>query len=76
MDGNSIDSAFGTIKKWDEMTINEQYIEGSYNENIYTSKVTEILSENIEKNTGTAIFKGYDTYTNTEHTKKGEVYIY
>lgn len=62
------------VPKWNEMSISQQFMEVSYNANRYSSRITKISSDNIEKNIGTSILKGNDTYTNTDYTKKGELY--
>lgn len=74
VDKNSIDESVTTIPKWNEMTISQQFIEVKYNNSKYTSRITKISSDNILKNIGSSILTGYDTYTKTTYSKKGELY--
>lgn len=62
------------VPKWDEMSISQKFMEVTYNQNQYSSRITKISNDNIERNIGTAILTGYDTYTDTYHRKKGELY--
>lgn len=74
VDKNSIEESVTTIPKWNEMTISQQFIEVEYNNSKYTSRITKISSDNILRNIGSSILTGYDTYTKTTYSKKGELY--
>lgn len=74
VDKNSIEESLTTIPKWNEMTISQQFIEVEYNNSKYTSRITKISSDNILRNIGSSILTGYDTYTKTTYSKKGELY--
>lgn len=71
---SSIDEPIATVPKWDEMSISQQYYEVEYNNSKYSSRITKISNDNILKNIGNATLIGYDTYTETTYSKKGELY--
>lgn len=74
VDESSIDESTATVPKWDEMSISQQYYEVEYNNSKYSSKITKISNDNILKNIGNATLTGYDTYTETTYSKKGDLY--
>ncbi len=74
VDKNITDTETTVAPKWDEMSISQKFMEVTYNQNQYSSRITKISNDNIERNIGTAILTGYDTYTDTYHRKKGELY--
>lgn len=74
LDKSSIDESIVTVPKWNEMSISQQYYEVEYNNNKYSSRITKISNDNILKNIGNATLTGYDTYTETTYSKRGELY--
>ncbi len=56
------------------MSISQQFYEFEYNNNKYSSRITKISKDKILKNIGNATLTGYDTYTETIYSKKGELY--
>lgn len=74
VDRNNIEDSLTIIPKWDEMSISQQFIEVEYNNCKYTSRMTKIPSDTILGNIGNSILTGYDTYTKTTYSKKGELY--
>lgn len=56
------------------MSISQQFYEFEYNNNKYSSRITKISKDKILKNIGNATLTGYDTYTETTYSKKGELY--
>ena len=62
------------VPKWNEMSISQQFYEVEYNNNKYSSRTTKISKDKILKNTGNTTLTGYDTYTETTHSKKGDLY--
>lgn len=74
VDESSIDESIATVPKWDEMSISQQYYEVEYNNSKYSSRITKISNDNILKNIGNVTLTGYDTYTETTYSKKGDLY--
>jgi len=72
--GNEVSTDLAIIPKWEEMTISEQFREAEYNNNQYSSRITKISSDNILQKIGDSILTGYDSYTKTTYSKKGEIY--
>lgn len=62
------------IPRWNEMSISQQFGGVEYNNNKYSSKIVKISKDNIIKNIGNATLTGYDTYTETTYSKKGDLY--
>lgn len=62
------------VPKWNEMSISQQFYEVEYNNNKYSSRTTKISKDKILKNTGNTTLTGYDTYTETTHSKKVDLY--
>lgn len=62
------------VLKWNEMSISQQYYEVEYNNSKYSSRTTKISNDSILKNIGNTTLMGYDTYTETTYSKKGELY--
>lgn len=62
------------VPKWNEMSISQQFGEVEYNNNKYSSRIAKISKDNIIKNIGNATLTGYDTYTETTYSKKGDLY--
>lgn len=62
------------VPKWNEMSISQQFYEVEYNNNKYSSRTTKISKDKILKNTGNTTLTGYDTYTETTYSKKGDLY--
>lgn len=62
------------VPRWNEMSISQQFGEVEYNNNKYSSRIAKISKDNIIKNIGNATLTGYDTYTETTYSKKGDLY--
>lgn len=62
------------VPRWDEMSISQQFGEVQHNNNVYSSRIAKISKDNILKNIGNATLTGYDTYTETTYSKKGDLY--
>lgn len=71
---NTTDTETTVVPKWNEMSISQQFCEVEYNNNKYSSRITKISNDNIQKNIGNAILTGYDTYTETTYSKRGDLY--
>ena len=68
------ESETAEIPKWDEMPISQQFGEVDYNNGKYTSRISKISKEDVTKNIGNTTLTGYDTYTKTSYSKKGDLY--
>ena len=68
------ESETAEIPKWDEMPISQQFGEVDYNNGKYTSRISKISKEDVIKNIGNTTLTGYDTYTKTTYSKKGDLY--
>lgn len=73
IDGES-ENIDAIIPKWEEMSITEKFNSVEYNNGVYFSKKTKIVNDRIEKNIGTSTFTGYDSYTNSNYNKIGNLY--
>lgn len=62
------------VPRWNEMSISQQFGEVEYNNNKYSSRIAKISKDNIVKNIGNATLIGYDIYTETTYSKKGDLY--
>ena len=62
------------VPRWDEMSISQQFGEVQHNNNVYSSRIAKISKDNILKNIGNTTLTGYDTYTETTYSKKGDLY--
>ena len=62
------------LPKWNEMSISQQFGEVEYTNNKYSSRIAKISKNNIIKNIGNATLTGYDTYTKTTYSKKGDLH--
>lgn len=62
------------VPRWEEMSISQQFEEVQYNNNVYSSKITKISKDNILKIIGNTTLIGYDTYTETTYSKRGDLY--
>lgn len=62
------------VPRWNEMSISQQFGEVEYNNNKYSSRIAKISKDNIIKNIGNTTLTGYDTYTETTYSKKGDLY--
>ncbi len=62
------------LPKWNEMSISQQFGEVEYTNSKYSSKIAKISKNNIIKNIGNTTLTGYDTYTKTTYSKKGDLY--
>ena len=69
-----VEDIYAIIPKWEEMSLGEQFYEVQYNNEKYVSKKTKISIDKIEKNIGTSIFTGHDSYTNSDYNKIGNLY--
>ena len=62
------------VPRWNEMSISQQFGEVEYTNNKYSSRIAKISKNNIIKNIGNTTLTGYDTYTKTTYSKKGDLY--
>ena len=62
------------VPRWNEMSISQQFGEVEYTNNKYSSRIAKISKNNIIKNIGNTTLTGYDTYTETTYSKKGDLY--
>lgn len=62
------------VPRWNEMSISQQFGEVEYTNNKYSSRIAKISKNNILKNIGNTTLTGYDTYTETTYSKKGDLY--
>ena len=62
------------VPRWNEMSISQQFGEVEYTNNKYSSRIAKISKNNIIKNIGNTTLIGYDTYTKTTYSKKGDLY--
>lgn len=62
------------VPRWNEMSISQQFGEVEYTNNKYSSRIAKISKNNIIKNIGNTTLTGYDTYTETIYSKKGDLY--
>lgn len=66
--------AIAITPRWDELTIAQQFGTAKYNDNIYDSKNTEISSDMIGDNLGTAVLTGLDVYKEAQNGKNATLY--
>ena len=71
---NPTNEDISVVPKWNEMSISQQFYEVEYNGSKYTSKITKVSNNNILSNIGNATLTGYDTYTETAYSKKGDLF--
>ena len=62
------------VPRWNEMSISQHFGEVEYTNNKYSSRIAKISKNNIIKNIGNTTLTGYDTYTETTYSKKGDLY--
>lgn len=72
--GKTINLDTAKEPRWNEMSISHQFREVQYNNNKYSGRIAKISKNNIIKNIGNATLTGYDTYTETTYSKKGDLY--
>lgn len=74
VDGNDIEIAIGSVPTWEYRSITEKFSSLEFLENNYNTRNTKIEKSFIEENLGTAILKGYDTYSEKEHSIDATIY--
>ncbi len=62
------------VPKWEEMAISQQFYEVEYKNNIYSSRETKILEDELFENIGDAVLTGRDTYNETVYSKNANLY--
>lgn len=67
--------ALGTIPKWEDLTIAQQFSSVKHNGNNYDTRKTNISEEMIGEKIGNVISTGYDEYTKTTYTHNADCYM-
>ena len=65
----------GTVPKWEELSIAQQFSLVKYNGNNYNTRNTTISEEMIGDKIGNVVLTGYDEYTKATYTHNAEFYM-
>lgn len=74
VDSNDMQIAVGAVPTWEYRSITEKFPSFEFLENNYSTRNTKIEKSFIEEKLGEAVLKGYDTYTEKEHSIGATIY--